>query len=315
MTPIETLEFIISEYDDNILNEYRKIEAIFKDLCNDPLYIKEANLLLLASKMRIPSSLHHKGKADSFLELGLAKRMSKDFGISYSDAIDAVISWSNAIYQTSKESELLNDFIKIQRDADCGDVDKQFELGKIYFKGSPKVNKNLEEAFKYFLLAAKSGHAASQNYVGYCYEYGLGVNRNIKHAFSYYGLSAKNKNTNGMYNLANCFEYGIGTEQDESSAFSLYKELSDKSFSEAIFKLAWFYDYGITVIIDKAQALTLYERAAKNGSVQAQYHLGLCYQYGDTDNGIQIDLGKAKNYYHSAAKSNHKKAKKKLAEL
>ena len=63
---------------------------------------------------------------------------------------------------------------------------------------------------------------------------------------------------------------------------------------------------------DYSKALPYLEEAAKRGSAKAEYSLGYMYQNGE---GVSKDLGKAQEYYSSAADKKHTKAKAALKDL
>lgn len=55
-----------------------------------------------------------------------------------------------------------------------GDVQSQFDLGKMYQQGLG-VSKDLQKAAKWYRLATKQGLASAQNNLGYMYYKGEGV--------------------------------------------------------------------------------------------------------------------------------------------
>src|SRR6185437_8971147 len=52
-------------------------------------------------------------------------------------------------------------------------------------------------------------------WLGYCYEYGIGVEKNMNEAFINYQNSAKMNNHNGLYQVGYCYYLGIGVEKDK----------------------------------------------------------------------------------------------------
>ncbi len=319
MKPSKAIEYILSEYDHKVLNEYRRIEALFMDLCIETEYIQEVNTLLVAVKMRVPIELLKNSEVDELRELALIKRMIEDYGIKSDLAFEAVFTWSDAIHGNTVHKKLGSTLQDLKKHAAGGDANKQFELGKAYLKGfillentKNIIEKDASKAYELFMLAAKSDHAEAKNYLGYCYDQGIGVTKDSKKAKDFYQQSAKQGSLNALYNIANCYEYGIGITQNESKAFKCYEKLYKKGYVEAIYKLAWFYENGISVDENKKYALDLYKEAGKKGSCQAQYYLGQCYQdpsYGEPN------IEEAKRWYSLAAKNNHSKAKFHLLQL
>lgn len=320
MTPLEAINYILSNSEKEIFNEYRKIEAIFMDLCIDNKYTQEVNTLLVAVKMRVPSKMLEKDKVDGFFEQNSVAKMVADYGVKRELAVHAINTWSDGLYSSKKSYKESNTNLKeLKNSAAKGDKDKQFELGKAYLKGfvaqgdvEEIIEKDLQKAFNYFMMSAKSGHVAAKNYVGLCYDQGIGVSKDHKKAKTFYEASSKQGNLNALYNLANCYEYGIGIEQNESKSFEKYKELYEKGFVEAIYKMAWFYENGIAVNVDKRRALNLYKEAAEKGSSHAQYYLAQSYQYPVKG---QPNVIEAKKWYYLAAKNKHPEANFHLSQL
>jgi len=75
--------------------------------------------------------------------------------------------------------------------AENGDTEAQFKLARLYKVGFGKIDRNYEEAFKWFTLAAENGHIEAQFNLGLMYEYGYGVTENYKKALEWYKLAAK----------------------------------------------------------------------------------------------------------------------------
>lgn len=319
MEPSEAINYILSNFKNEIFNEYRKVEAVFMDLCTDAKYIQEVNTLLVAAKMRVPSKMLEIGRVDGFFEQNSVAKMVEDYGVRRDLAFQAIHTWSDVIHNTKSHKKKCSTLKELENSATKGNKEKQFALGKAYLKGfivqedsKEFIEKDLRKAFDYFMLSAKSNHAEAKNYVGLCYDQGIGVSKNHEEAKSFYEQSSKQGNLNALYNLANCYEYGLGTVQNESKAFENYKKLYKQDFVDAIYKMAWFYENGISVSVDKRRALALYKEAAEKGSSQAQYYLAQSYQY-PTNGNPNID--EAKKWYYLAAKNKHPEANFHLSQL
>ena len=59
-------------------------------------------------------------------------------------------------------------------------------------------------------------------WLGYCYEYGIGVKKDVNKAFIHYQKSAEMNNPNGIYQVGYCYYLGIGVEIDMHKAFMYY---------------------------------------------------------------------------------------------
>ncbi len=82
-----------------------------------------------------------------------------------------------------------------------GDMLAQEKVGTAYMKGTNGLEKNLNEALKYFELAANNGSAMANYQLGKAYEKGNGVNLDIEKAKEYYKKSADNGYINAVNTL------------------------------------------------------------------------------------------------------------------
>lgn len=74
--------------------------------------------------------------------------------------------------------------------AEQGDVVAQYNLGWCYRRGEG-VEKNNEEAVKWYRKAAKQGYEEAQYELGGCYANGIGVKRNEKKVTKWYQKAVK----------------------------------------------------------------------------------------------------------------------------
>ncbi|RIB26278.1 kinase-like domain-containing protein [Gigaspora rosea] len=84
-------------------------------------------------------------------------------------------------------------------------------------------------------------------WLGYCYEYGIGIEKDENKAFIHYQKSADMNNSKGMYKVGYCYSLGIGVEKDNYKAFEHYKKSAEINDLNGIFKTAICYYYGIGV--------------------------------------------------------------------
>ena len=81
---------------------------------------------------------------------------------------------------------------KLREQAEGGDVNAQYAMGKIYKEGH-EVSQDYEEAMKWYMKAAVKGHCPAQCYVGWLYENGFGVPENKKEALFWYERGGAHK--------------------------------------------------------------------------------------------------------------------------
>lgn len=97
MTTTQALEKIIQDYGLNILQQPEKIRALFKDLCPQPEYIREVNLLLLALEENIPNELIQANPINDIVIMRLAKKLEDAYFTPAEQAYTAIETWAKAL--------------------------------------------------------------------------------------------------------------------------------------------------------------------------------------------------------------------------
>ena len=75
-----------------------------------------------------------------------------------------------------------------------------------------------------------------------CYELGFGVEKNYEEAFKWYSLAAKNGSLAGQYQLGWCYFEGFGVNMDVNRAKEIWIEAADEGYEDAILALKEFFD-------------------------------------------------------------------------
>lgn len=114
-----------------------------------------------------------------------------------------------------------------------------FNNGDDYFEDR---NECLAEAVSLYYNAALKKHLPSMYKYGYCMLYGFGVDKNLDEAFKCIVHAAKHNYPEAVFELANCYYNGWGVKQDISKAISTYKKAGELGSSEAYITLGRFYD-------------------------------------------------------------------------
>lgn len=156
---------------------------------------------------------------------------------------------------------------------------------KVYFnatkaKANVKSNISLDLPISNELLnryqKALDGDEYEMYYLGYCYEYGIGVNKDIKKALYWYSEACIANSGAGTCALAKCYSEGKGVKQDYELALKYYLE------------------------------------ASKLDNLPAMYNVGLCYEQGL---GVKKSIKKALEYYQTVYDKGYKKAYDKIKKL
>ena len=104
------------------------------------------------------------------------------------------------------------------------------------------------------------------NYVGWCYEKGVGVDADPSLAFKYYKMSADAGESQGMNNLGWCYQKAIGVEESMSDAHYWYKEAATRGLGSGHNNLGWCLWKGLGVEKDLDLAQHHFETAARLGN-------------------------------------------------
>ena len=101
--------------------------------------------------------------------------------------------------------------------AEAGSADAMYLLGYSYEYGQG-VEKNNEQAARFYARGAEAGNDKAMCALGYCYENGKGLAVNFEKAAEWYKESAEAGNTDAMRKLADCYESGLGVSPDDNMA-------------------------------------------------------------------------------------------------
>lgn len=197
-----------------------------------------------------------------------------------------------------KDEKWVQDWI---RRAESGDEISQILLGLHY-----QHEDEYEEAFKWFLKAAKQNNPFACRQVGLTYEHGTtGVVQDYQEAINWYQKSIQNGGTDAMYNLGVMYHTGRGVTPDSQLAIVYYRRASDESeygCRDAENLLGGLYYYGVFVPQSYKEASTWYHKAAENGSAPSQFQLAQMYSLGK---GIVQDYKKSVKWYRRVAQQDY----------
>lgn len=116
------------------------------------------------------------------------------------------------------------------------------------------VEKNSQEAFKYFIKAAEKGSQKAMIKLGNWYKHGIFVKANSKEAIEWYKKAAEEYNTEALLNIIEIHEKGIGIDKEPEKALEGAYLLREINIVEGNLKLAYYYSKGIGVEISNSKA-------------------------------------------------------------
>lgn len=147
--------------------------------------------------------------------------------------------------------------------------------------------------------AIETENCEYQVIVGICYEYGFGIETNMNEAIKWYRLAAEQNFAQAQHNLGNCYASGDHLPLDNSIAFKWYYKAAELGLAESQNKVGYFYANGIGVPINTSKCLTWFRKSAAQGFPVAQRNLAECY--GDGKCGITINNKESIMWYKKAA--------------
>ena len=172
----------------------------------------------------------------------------------------------NAMYNTGMgyynfgEFELALEWINKAAELNYPDAFNQ--LGEMYYFGREGVEKNLEEAIKFFRKAADLGNTSAMFHLGDCYMHGEGVEQSEAEALKWFIKRQDGDESEGMAHLA----YMYSWDSDYAKSFEWYSKAAELGNAEAVYSLGCCYEEGNGVEKDSAKALEYYLKAADKDS-------------------------------------------------
>ena len=185
------------------------------------------------------------------------------------------------------------------------------ELGLRYYDGKG-VEKDYNEAYKWFEQSANLGDSESLYQLGYMNVKGFGVEPSYEKAVEYYKKAIELGNVKAMYNLAYIYQYALGGFDNIEEAIELYKKAANLGDAKSMYQLGNIYFEGDGVKSDYLEAFNWFEKSSELGNSDAMYMIANMYENGY---GVKMNFGKALEYCKKASNLGNVKAKQNLDKL
>ncbi len=157
---------------------------------------------------------------------------------------------------------------ELRQAAIAGDTSAQFVIASRFLEGRI-VERNHEEAAKWYTQAANGGLAAAQYRVGTLYERGSGVKQDRFQAMSWYAKAAVQGNVKSMHNLAVMSADTTQGKPDMARAAKWFTAAASHGLPDSQYNLAVLYERGLGVQKNANEAFKWYSLAAKRGDRDA----------------------------------------------
>jgi localization factor PodJL len=158
--------------------------------------------------------------------------------------------------------------LELRQAAANGNARAQFEVGAIFTEGRA-LEKNLEEAARWYERSAAQGFVPAQYRLGNLYEMGSGVEKNLEQARLWYQRSAEAGHRMAMHNLAALYAGGEMGEQQFELAAEWFTKAAERGMTDSQFNLGMLYARGLGVEQDFEQSYKWFALAALNGDQDA----------------------------------------------
>jgi TPR repeat protein len=199
----------------------------------------------------------------------------------------------------------------VRAEAEAGDADAQFFLGRMYSLGHA-VQADNAQAWAWYRKAADQGHPVAQNNIGAMYKNGNGVGQDYAQAMVWYRKAADQGCSLAQRNVADMYHGGVGVKQDYAQAAYWYQKAAEQGDPMAQIPMGLMFEFGRGIKQDYAQAMVWYRKAADQGHAFAQRRIGGMYEKGL---GVPQDENIALSYYGMAAAQGDKDAKEGVARI
>lgn len=120
-----------------------------------------------------------------------SNRNARFFNVIHSILVIVLFGGALCYGQTAKSNKNTNDgeyasySKKLVKRAEKGDAKAQYNLGSCYENGDG-IDKNINEAVKWYMKAAEQGMPEAQSYLGLCYALGNGVSKDSDEAVKWW---------------------------------------------------------------------------------------------------------------------------------
>jgi hypothetical protein len=178
--------------------------------------------------------------------------------------VGAVLQYAKGYNYDKQENSYKEVMEQYRKDAEQGDVQAQFNLGRMYKEGRG-VEQDYKEAVKWYSKAAEQGDAQAQNSLGLRYEKGQGVEQDYEEAVRWYREAAGQGNVQAQTNLGLMYSKGRGAKQDHEEAMRWYCEAAQQGHARAQTNLGFMYSNGYGVEQDFEESVGWYREAAEQG--------------------------------------------------
>jgi TPR repeat protein len=161
----------------------------------------------------------------------------------------------------------------LQKSADGGNRESQYDLGRVYQRSSARRNER--RAVEMFILAGNAGHADAAFQLGRMYEKGQGTSKNESEALRWFTKAAEQGHADAQGGVGVFYLKGIGTRRDDTKALDWLRKGAAAGSAAAMYNLGTMYEEGRAGLPkSRSTAREWYRKAANLGDPEAKKALG-----------------------------------------
>lgn len=156
-----------------------------------------------------------------------------------------------------------------------------------------------EDLFEWIKLQASKGVNSAQRNMGRLLYWGQqGLQRNLQEAFKYYEKAAETGDAAALYDYGVVLVKGHGTDENVDKGIGLLRKAAEQDNPGALNTLGWYYS---VKEVNLTKAVEYFDRSDALGSPDAAYNLGHLYHTGQHPDGRDLKQAFLK-YYRAASR-------------
>lgn len=225
---------------------------------------------------------------------------NKSFSEGFYGSLQIANLYANGGSQIEKNIDKAIEFYK--KGVETNGTGSMLHLANLYLSPDSSLQKyhNPKAALELLKKAVKHGGADACDRLGCMYSFGENVEKDDEQAVKYFKLADEYGSSNGTLNLGAGYHTGRGVEQDLKKAEACYQKAADRGNHEAAMRLAESYA-NHTFGYDLTKYKEYLNKAVKLGSPRATYKMAELYYHGYSDLNIKQDVFQAFVYAKKAA--------------
>lgn len=278
---IQSVLNVFTQYGENIRLDIEKFENALND--EAPQLLDECYLVVQGIKIDLLDVMIFDEDLDirSYVDFLVNERqLNEEEALFMSTVFKAIVEQMGYYFEIPQLDEYLKN--AYQRD----DYRQLLIFARAYFEGFG-VQQDWAKAFEIYQYLYQQGILQSAYYLGYMYEYGLGIEQDVQKALDYFHQSQTSQT---YYHLGEMYMLGQHVNRNEEKALG-YFEKSHEPLS--------YYDQGLLYEErrDWSLAFEKYNEGAKLFQVDCLYKAGLFLRRGI---GVELNLLESKKYFQYA---------------